>query len=77
MENVAFAIADNFPEVARKLGLTLIPEDVSVFFRKMVEDTISYRRQKRYTRNDFLQLLLELMDDQTVKGEGFKGAAMT
>nr|ADP22309.1 P450 monooxygenase [Bactrocera dorsalis] len=55
-----FAFAQAYPNLARKLGIKMTPNDVSTFFRKVVHDTVSYRERTGIQRNDFLNLLLEL-----------------
>ncbi|KAJ8913631.1 hypothetical protein NQ315_007348 [Exocentrus adspersus] len=55
-----------FPDLARTLGMRQIKPDISNFFTKVVEDTISYRERNNVTRNDFLQLMIEMKNK---KGE--------
>lgn len=55
-----FAFAQAFPDLARKLGLAFIPQDVSEFFMKVVKDTVEYREREQIQRNDFMNLLIEL-----------------
>ncbi|XP_018576951.1 probable cytochrome P450 6a13 [Anoplophora glabripennis] len=73
LDLIELAIADNFPELARKLKITTIRRDVSSFFRKVVNDTIAYRQKNNYARNDFLQLLIEIMNNKSSNEDGFKG----
>ena len=40
--------------------LSMIPKDVSIYFRKMVRDTIEYREKNNIHRNDFMQLMIQL-----------------
>ncbi|XP_054163783.1 uncharacterized protein LOC128961559 [Oppia nitens] len=55
-----FMLIMTFPKIAKLLGLTLIPNDLSDFFSKLTHKIITERRNnpsvKRY---DFLQLLLD------------------
>ncbi|TMW51341.1 hypothetical protein DOY81_003582 [Sarcophaga bullata] len=60
------ALIDGFPKTARKLGMRIVPEDVHQFFMKTITDTITYRQQNKIQRNDFLNLLLELKNDDKV-----------
>lgn len=50
----------NLPKIAKALHIRQTPKDVSDFFIKVVEDTINYRLNNNYTRNDFLQLMIEM-----------------
>ncbi|KAJ8913632.1 hypothetical protein NQ315_007349 [Exocentrus adspersus] len=63
--DVKVAIGNAFPNFSKAVHLTTTPKDTSDFFRKVVEDTITYRWNNNVTRNDFLQLLLELMDKKS------------
>ncbi|KAJ8913634.1 hypothetical protein NQ315_007351 [Exocentrus adspersus] len=66
--DLKFAIANAFPKISRAVGIAITPKDTSDFFRKVIEDTITYRCKNNVTRNDFLHLLLELMDQNTNNG---------
>nr|WCC58078.1 cytochrome P450 [Pharsalia antennata] len=72
-----FAFSENFPNLCKKLGMTVVPKEAGAFFRKVVEDTITYRQKNNCTRNDFLQLLIEIMNDDVTKEEGLKGDGRT
>lgn len=53
-----------FPSLAHKVRLKLIDEDVSEFFIKMVKDTVNYREETKFKRDDFMQLLIELKNNE-------------
>lgn len=61
------ALIDSFPKLARKLGMRVLPEDVHQFFMKTITDTIRYREQNNIKRNDFLNILLELKNNENDK----------
>ncbi|KAJ8913635.1 hypothetical protein NQ315_007352 [Exocentrus adspersus] len=65
-----FVLSNAFPNFARAIHITSTPKDTSDFFRKVVKDTITYRQKNNVTRNDFLQLLLELMDKKDAVKNG-------
>ncbi|KAJ8913633.1 hypothetical protein NQ315_007350 [Exocentrus adspersus] len=73
-QDFKFVVATVFPKIARALHIMATPNDTSDFFRKVVEDTITYRWKNNVTRNDFLQLLLELMDKNATTKNGIKGS---
>ncbi|KAJ8932740.1 hypothetical protein NQ314_014437 [Rhamnusium bicolor] len=56
--------AMSFPNVARALGVTVTPKDVSQFFTKVVEDAVTYREKNNYVRKDFLQLLIDIKNNK-------------
>lgn len=49
-----------FPDLARKLGLEVMPKESIDFFMKVVTDNIEFREKNNYKRNDFFQLLMEI-----------------
>lgn len=50
----------NFRTLARKLGLRLLPSDISDFFRGLVRTTVQYRIDNQIERNDVLNLLMKI-----------------
>jgi len=50
----------NFRNLARKLGLKLLPVEISDFFRGIVKETVDYRRENNIERNDVLNLLMKI-----------------
>lgn len=67
---VKLAFAMNFPNLARKLGISLGRKDVNIFFNKVVRDTVEYREKNNYQRNDFMQLLIHLKNNYGENGKG-------
>lgn len=65
---VVFAL--NFPNLARKLGFSLPSKDITMFFNKVVRDTVEYREKNNYQRNDFMQLLINLKNSYGENGKG-------
>ncbi|XP_042907512.2 cytochrome P450 3A9 [Parasteatoda tepidariorum] len=51
------------PNLARKLGVKIVPQDSLNFFRDTIYEIIKQRRETGQTRNDFLQLLLECANE--------------
>jgi cytochrome P450 family 6 len=49
-----------FPSLVYALKLSVIPKDVSNYFRRMVKDTVEYRENNNVERNDFMQLMIQL-----------------
>ncbi|XP_018577090.1 probable cytochrome P450 6a14 isoform X2 [Anoplophora glabripennis] len=74
---VVFTFANSFPNIARKLGIIIFPREVTSFFRKVVEETITYRQKNNLIRNDFLQLLIGIMENNIAEEEGNKGDGRT
>ncbi|XP_044261647.1 probable cytochrome P450 6a23 [Tribolium madens] len=61
---IKMILAMSFPRVARALRLTLTRKDVSDFFLNVVKDTVEYREKNNYRRKDFIQLLIDLREDE-------------
>jgi len=49
-----------YPSVLRVLRLAPVDPKVSKYFRSMVEETVNYRERNNITRNDFMQLLIQI-----------------
>jgi len=56
-------LAVTYPELAKKLGIKTVRDDVSEFFLKVVRDVIEYREKNNVVRMDFMNLLLQLKND--------------
>lgn len=65
IQRIAFLSA--FRGIARKLGLRLLPEEISTFFLGVVRETVSYRLQNNIQRNDVLDMLMKIIDEKGVK----------
>ncbi|EDW02010.1 GH20136 [Drosophila grimshawi] len=50
----------SFPNLARKLRMRVVPEDVHQFFMGLVNETVAYREKENIKRNDFMEMLIEL-----------------
>lgn len=59
----AFAIA--CPDFAKKFGCLTFEKDEEIFFSNVARDNAKYRDENDVTRNDFFQLMLELMRNST------------
>lgn len=70
--------ASTFQRQARALGIRWNDEDVSEFFMSVVRDTIAYRKSSGERRNDFMQLLIDMMrDDECAGGDGSESKSPT
>lgn len=50
------------PALKKIMKFKFTPDDVEAFFRGVVQQTINYRKQNNFERNDFMQLLIQLKD---------------
>lgn len=60
------AFKNNFKNVARILGMKTNHDDVSEFFLNAVFDTVKYREQNNVHRNDFMDLLISIKNEQSL-----------
>ena len=58
-----------FPKAMSVLRLGPIEPKVSKYFRNMVEKTVNYRERNNVTRNDFLQLLIQIKNKVNLDDE--------
>ncbi|RZC37404.1 p450 domain containing protein, partial [Asbolus verrucosus] len=65
-------LASNFPQLARILNVTTTPKDVADFYMKVVKDTVNYREKNNYSRNDFIQLLIDMKNNKFVDEDNEK-----
>lgn len=52
------------PNLSRKLNIPLLNKEIRTFFMNLIKRTVDYRKQNNVVRKDFLQLLIDLMDDK-------------
>lgn len=74
LEFVKFFFGNAFPNLSRKLHISLLPKEQSDFFLTNFLQTIEYREKNGIVRNDFVSLLLGLKDFYTpteLAGESF------
>lgn len=54
------ALVNSFPNIARMLHYKAIPKEVSAFFMNAVEDAVKYRAEHNISRNDFMNILMQM-----------------
>lgn len=64
--------ASTFQKQAQLLGVRWNDVDVSEFFINVVRETIHYRKESGLRRNDFMQLLIDMMKDGSEDDENKK-----
>lgn len=53
-----------FPWFKKVFKLQVVNKSVKEFFYKLTEDNVEYRKSSSVDRNDFLQLLIRMQDDE-------------
>lgn len=59
------AIITSYRGLARKLGIRFFRDDVSAFFLNVVRETVEKREQNNIHRNDFMDLLIKLKNEES------------
>ncbi|NP_001166017.1 cytochrome P450 9e2-like [Nasonia vitripennis] len=54
----------NFPRLMRLFGATFLPRSSDKFFKKLINEAVTLRREKDVTRPDTIQLLMQAMDKE-------------
>lgn len=54
-----------FKNIARRLHVKGLRDDVSNFFMKIVRDTVKQREENNVSRNDFMKILINLKNQET------------
>ena len=66
---VTALLNETSPNIMSLLKVTPIDAKISKYFRSMVFDTVNYRETNNVTRNDFLQLLIQIKNKGKVDEE--------
>lgn len=66
-----------FPEIGRKLRVTLTDSRVTKFFMGMIKDIVKHREENEVKRNDFMSLLLQIKNTGKLEGEEKELGKMT
>lgn len=69
LENIVGLLDFFIPNVFTRLKAKVLGSEMQDFFLKIVEDTVKYREDNNIVRNDFLQLLIELMHSSSIKDD--------
>ena len=78
LQLIRFSLNMYYPRLARLLKMNALQKEVSSYFLQIIKDTIKYRKENHINRNDFVQLLMTLKqqeengkDMHTAEGEGY------
>lgn len=59
----------SFPPLAKVFKFNVFSSEVTKFFHDVVEETITFREENNISRNDFLQLLIQLKNNGCLDGD--------
>lgn len=54
-----------FRDLSKKIGVKTVRDDVAKFFMNVVRETVEYREKNNVQRNDFMDLLIKLKNEET------------
>ncbi|KAK4878165.1 hypothetical protein RN001_010671 [Aquatica leii] len=63
LEKIQALIAVFLPSISKLFKMHVLPTDISDFYFNIIQNTVKYRQTNNVVRNDFLQILIDLMDD--------------
>uniref|UniRef100_A0A1I8PLF2 Cytochrome P450 n=1 Tax=Stomoxys calcitrans TaxID=35570 RepID=A0A1I8PLF2_STOCA len=66
--NIVDGLIHAFPEIAQKLGMRVIHQEVHDFYMGIVQQTIAYRESHNVKRSDFMDMLIELKNQVDADG---------
>jgi cytochrome P450 family 6 len=55
------------PQIMQYFGVRFLSKEMNDFFVKFVREAIEYRKHNKVTRNDFLNSMIELMEQQNAE----------
>jgi cytochrome P450 family 6 len=64
-----FQIFVTFKSLARKFRVCAIDRDIEEFFTRIVSETIEHREKNKVTRNDFMNLMIQLKNFGKLEGD--------
>lgn len=56
--------AESFPNLGKAFHVTFTEPDVETFFRNVVQETVEFREKNNISRNDFMQLLIDIKNNK-------------
>ncbi|XP_037947260.1 probable cytochrome P450 6a17 [Teleopsis dalmanni] len=56
-------LINSFPNMARRLHMRVINDEVHEFYMRVVRETIDYREKNNVKRNDFMDMLIEMKNN--------------
>ncbi|XP_039955220.1 cytochrome P450 6a9-like [Bactrocera tryoni] len=67
----------SFPNLARRLRMRSINDDISDFFMRIVRETVEYREKNNIKCNDFMSILIDLRNDKKLRGANGEEKCLT
>ncbi|XP_030572672.1 probable cytochrome P450 6a21 [Drosophila novamexicana] len=74
---LGIAFLNSFPNLSRRIHLKMTPEYIEKFFMRIVRETVAYREENNVRRNDFMDQLIDLKNNQLMKSETGESMSLT
>ncbi|XP_016974099.2 uncharacterized protein LOC108040923 [Drosophila rhopaloa] len=74
---LVFMFMNSFPNLARRLHFKMSTEPIETFFMRIVKETVAFREQNNIRRNDFMDQLIELKNNKSLKSETGESVNLT
>ncbi|XP_017468125.1 PREDICTED: cytochrome P450 6a9-like [Rhagoletis zephyria] len=71
------AFINSFPNVARRLRMAIMPQDITDFFLRIVHENVEFRERNRVHANDFMSILMDLNKGKHLKSESDVACALS
>ncbi|XP_062137473.1 probable cytochrome P450 6a21 [Drosophila sulfurigaster albostrigata] len=66
---LGMAFLTSYPDLARRLHMKMTPDHIENFFLRIVKETVKFREENGIRRNDFMDQLIDLKNNNLLKSE--------
>ncbi|XP_034483350.1 probable cytochrome P450 6a21 [Drosophila innubila] len=74
---LGMAFISSYPNLARRLHMKRTPDHIEEFFMRIVKETVTFREENKIRRNDFMDQLIDLKNNQLLKSETGESMSLT
>ncbi|XP_017040711.1 probable cytochrome P450 6a21 [Drosophila ficusphila] len=74
---IGIGFVNSFPNLARRLHMKMTAEPIEKFFMRIVRETVAFREQNNVRRNDFMDQLIDLKNNQLMTSETGENVNLT
>lgn len=72
-QTLRFSFRQMYPRLSKLLGITTFPKEVNEYFLNVIKSTIQLREKENINRNDFVQLLINLKQQEQTNQPSIPG----
>lgn len=70
LKAIKHIFANAKPELAHFFKIVLLPKESTSFFFNIIKETVEFRKQNNFARNDMLQIVMDLQNSNANNNEG-------